>query len=1101
MDERSSDPEEALAEFLYLQETGAAPDFAALCAGFGGDVEELRRLHAEYEELAGLLGAGRPDSAGLDARTRLGATLAERATPFERYEVGEELARGGMGAVHRVWDKDLERHLAMKVVLSPAERDGPRDPAAASRTLGRFLEEARVTGQLDHPGVVAVHELGVDDQGRCYFTMKLVRGIDLREVLKRHAAGDAEWSTQRLVDVVLKATEAVAYAHSKGVIHRDLKPANIMVGRFGEVYVMDWGLARVQGRPDPRDVRLAVSAQVSDEVRGVRGDDSPVITLDGHVVGTPSYIAPEQAQGRVDELGPRADVYSLGATLYHLLAGTPPYVPRGEELGAQRVLLLALQGPPRPLRELAPRAPLELVAICERAMARDPLDRYAGAAELAADLRAFLEGRTVSAFRGGAWFELRKWAARNRALAATAAVAVLLAATLLGTELGRLAEENRNLAQAGEELRASERLSSAERDLRGAEAAELVRNLRAADEVLLDELARDARRLPPPGPAAREAHQDWLRSANSLYSRLPLHASLLADLARAGAEPWELRPLEELVRALEAFGDATTGAVAFVERRAALCDTLVEASLEGLEARAAWAGLAQRARATRATATSRRGSACCRSGPTRAAGWRSSPRSRPARPRRATRRARLVLAPASAVVLVLLPGGAATVGAQAADPRRRTTTRPPRPARRPCTVALAPRLVAKHELTRAQWARLVGAAPPAEDAALLPVADVSQAEAGAALASVGLALPGEAAWEDAARGGTDTPWWSGADAASLAGAAWLDAAGPTRVDAGARTPSACTRRSATSPSGAPTRRARTPRRPAAPRARRVCSAAAASRAARVRRAARTASPRPRRAAPPTAACAPRATGSRAPRRRFETSVGAVAASEARRGGPLELADLGQHGVERRVVELAVRAQRVGEPVGLRGGVGRAQRVGHAAGVHLDRRRARLLPELHGAAEHDARFALGQRAVALLALGAARRVELGVGQALLLAALVLGLVAQRRELGQLGQVRRHLLGEGPGLGRVGLLDLRELALRRAREVVPHVADPVRALDEDAQAQRVLGDRAAAGLALGAARARAFDDEGRQLGLGVAGGVGHRGVSGRESGRRA
>jgi serine/threonine-protein kinase len=353
--------------------------------------------------------------------------LAQLAGHQGRYEFRSEIGRGGQGAVLAVWDGDLRRNLAMKVLL---ERRTKGSSGHEPRTVGRFLEEAQITAQLDHPGIVPVHELGLDSEARIYFTMKLVKGRDLRAVFELVERGDEGWTRTRALNVLLKACEAMAYAHAKGVIHRDLKPSNVMVGRYGEVYVMDWGLARVLGREDGKDIRIR-PALASSELRTERLDasldlDSPLITMQGDVVGTPAYMSPEQARGDLAAMGPQSDVYSLGAMLYHLLAGQMPFERSDSRLTNHAIWELVQRGPPESLQALASSAPPELVAICERAMAREPGDRYADMSALAEDLRAFLENRVVSAHRTGALVELRKWVARNRGLAAVSAAAILL---------------------------------------------------------------------------------------------------------------------------------------------------------------------------------------------------------------------------------------------------------------------------------------------------------------------------------------------------------------------------------------------------------------------------------------------------------------------------------------------------------------------------------------------------------------------------------------------------------------------------------------------------------------------------------------------------
>ena len=205
--------------------------------------------------------------------------LATRSALFERYRVGDEIGHGGMGRVLRVRDEDLHRDLAMKVLRTQGPEPLHRESPHGSRHVARFLEEAQVTGQLDHPGIVPVHELGLDADGRVYFTMKLVEGRDLQAIFDLVFLEKEGWNETRALGVILKACEAIAYAHKKDVIHRDLKPANVMVGSFGEVYVMDWGLARVLHREDSHDIRIAPQPEsdgTSTSFTGVRTDRSEV---------------------------------------------------------------------------------------------------------------------------------------------------------------------------------------------------------------------------------------------------------------------------------------------------------------------------------------------------------------------------------------------------------------------------------------------------------------------------------------------------------------------------------------------------------------------------------------------------------------------------------------------------------------------------------------------------------------------------------------------------------------------------------------------------------------------------------------------------------
>jgi serine/threonine protein kinase/WD40 repeat protein len=450
--------------------------------------------------------------------------LATHSPQGTRYAVRGEIARGGMGVILRVRDEDLRRNLAMKVMLGQGEAAGEGDtPEVDPALLTRFLEEAQLTGQLDHPGIVPVHELGLDADGRVYFTMRLVKGRELKEILA--GEGDESWSRTRTLGVFLRICETLAYAHEKGVIHRDLKPANVMVGRFGEVYVMDWGLAKLLDREDDRDLR--VKEPESSLVRTDRHDaisddlDSPLMTMAGTVVGTPTYMSPEQASGRVEDLGPKSDVYAVGAMLYHLLAGHQPYVKPGERVSPLTVLNAVRNGPPQPIHEIDPRVPAELVAICEKAMARELDERYASMAELAEDLRRYLEDRVVLAHRTGALIELRKWVARNRLAAGTAAAALVLVAGLTVFFLQRVTRQ-RDRAVAAERNEREERRRADEargraveernqkdvalRDAKALALAAASKNEESDDTMLALLLAREAARRSPLPAVLSQVH-------------------------------------------------------------------------------------------------------------------------------------------------------------------------------------------------------------------------------------------------------------------------------------------------------------------------------------------------------------------------------------------------------------------------------------------------------------------------------------------------------------------------------------------------------------------------------------------------------------------
>ncbi|HEY5920185.1 MAG TPA: serine/threonine-protein kinase, partial [Kofleriaceae bacterium] len=285
----------------------------------------------------------------------------------DRYQQVGEHARGGLGRVVRAVDRRLGRTVAVKELL---RQDQWHE--------ARFMREALITARLEHPGIVPVHEAGRWPNGAPYYVMKLVEGRTLKELF---AAKPTLRERLGLLEHVIAIADAVGYAHSEGVIHRDLKPSNVIVGEFGETIVIDWGLARDTRHTD-------IPEPSADLLATAKG--SGVSTISGKVVGTPAYMAPEQARGEiVDE---RADVYAIGAVLYELLAGKAPHA----DVTPQAVLDRVIAGPPAPLAQVAADAPGELVDIVAKAMCRVPSDRYANGRDLAEDLRRFQTGKLVS---------------------------------------------------------------------------------------------------------------------------------------------------------------------------------------------------------------------------------------------------------------------------------------------------------------------------------------------------------------------------------------------------------------------------------------------------------------------------------------------------------------------------------------------------------------------------------------------------------------------------------------------------------------------------------------------------------------------------------
>jgi eukaryotic-like serine/threonine-protein kinase len=336
------------AEHVARRPRRAADALEALCREHPDLASSLRRLEQERSE-ARVEAPRVPGGAG--------AKLLGTARSRTRYVLLGEVARGGMGLVLRVWDTLLERPVAMKVL----------DTKALPTDLERFLTEARVAGRLQHRGIVPFCE-----------------GRTLEEVFELTRTRADGWSLGRALRVLLEACDVVAHAHSRGVLHRDLKPANLIVGPSGEVWVIDWGLAKAidAHEPAPEPEKNATERVA---------DPPPGQTLAGTVAGTPPYMAPEQADGRVADVSFRTDVYALGAMLYRLVAGRSPYAPREGTDEPAKTLELIRRGPPTPLGTVAPEAPAQLVAIVDRAMAREPKGRYPSVEALARDLRAFVE--------------------------------------------------------------------------------------------------------------------------------------------------------------------------------------------------------------------------------------------------------------------------------------------------------------------------------------------------------------------------------------------------------------------------------------------------------------------------------------------------------------------------------------------------------------------------------------------------------------------------------------------------------------------------------------------------------------------------------------
>ncbi len=460
-----------------------------------------------------------------------------------RYLDLHELGRGACGVVMESHDRQLDREVAVKRISTGL--------AADRRSRRRFLDEAKLTAALQHPGIVPVHEVGVGPDGMPFYAMKLLRGETLsRRIAVRRSLGDPGRVDPELLERFVDVCDAVAFAHRRSIIHRDLKPGNVMIGPCGETVVVDWGLAREvrptrsAGFPEGEAATIAATgtaqADLGERAGGnrwgtgeteARGGDA---TRQGMVAGTPGYLSPEQARGDNGSLGPESDVFSLGVILFEIATGRSPYPPT-EDLS--ELLRMTAEGRSITPGQADPRVPRPLASICGKAMAADPRDRYPTAEELAVDVRRFLADEPVAAHRDSVAERAGRWCRRNGRKATTMAVA-LVVITIVATVSAvvvRRAHQAEARAHAGERRAHAETHAALRAERRArieADAARAEADAARAEAAHRSELARRAAdrwiagwgRHAEASPGLDHVHDRVLASAERTYQDLAARA-------------------------------------------------------------------------------------------------------------------------------------------------------------------------------------------------------------------------------------------------------------------------------------------------------------------------------------------------------------------------------------------------------------------------------------------------------------------------------------------------------------------------------------------------------------------------------------------------
>ena len=409
---------EALAAVHLHAHGGDAHQSIAAAVLAGESTRETLAKLGDHEIEATLAHAGgsHRSTEGADADCTTSHAGATKSPAGQRFRVLRPHAKGGLGAVFVALDCELNREVALKQILD----HNADDPVSRQR----FLLEAEITGGLEHPGIVPVYGLGSDGDGRPYYAMRFIKGDSLKEAIEDFHSDEAlkkdpsarSLELRKLLRRFTDVCDAIEYAHSRGVLHRDIKPSNVILGKHGETLLVDWGLAKATGRSDP---------MAGERTLLPSSGSGSAATLPGSALGTPAYMSPEQAEGDLDSLSPRSDVYSLGATLYCLVTGKPPFA------GDVAEVLRSVQRGNFPLpRAVDPTIHRGLELVCVKAMAHDPVDRYATPKALAEDIERWMADEPLLAWPEPISMRVFRWTRRHR-LAVSALGACLFTAIIV----------------------------------------------------------------------------------------------------------------------------------------------------------------------------------------------------------------------------------------------------------------------------------------------------------------------------------------------------------------------------------------------------------------------------------------------------------------------------------------------------------------------------------------------------------------------------------------------------------------------------------------------------------------------------------------------